>query len=74
MIATIICASVAATVGFLAGSLWGGIGMINKLEDSVATGEEYKRRLNRILETERPDVEGHPKLVMIYDVAKGARV
>lgn len=74
MIATIICASVAAAVGFLAGSLWGGIGMINKLEDSEATGEEYKRRLNRILETERPDVEAHPKLAMIYDVAKGARV
>lgn len=74
MIPIIICASVVAAVAFLAGSLWGGIGMVNKLEAAEESRSEYKRRLNRILETERPGIEAHPKLVMIYDVARGARV
>ena len=74
MIPAIIFAAVAATVGFLGGCLWGGLGMVDKLEAAEQTGAEYKRRLNRILETERPDVEQHPKLQLLYSVAKGERV
>lgn len=74
MIPAIICAAVAATVGFLGGCLWGGLGMVNKLEAAEQAGAEFKRRLNRILETERPDVEQHPKLQLLYSVAKGERV
>lgn len=74
MIPAIICAAVAATVGFLGGCLWGGLSMINKLEAAEQSGAEYKRRLNRILETERPDIEQHPKLQLLYSVAKGERV
>ncbi|MCC4258035.1 hypothetical protein [Sphingobium lactosutens] len=74
MIPAIIFSAVTATVGFLGGCLWGGLSMVNKLEAAEQTGAEYKRRLNRILETERTDVEQHPKLQMLYSVAKGERV
>lgn len=74
MIPVIICAAAACAVAFLAGCLAGGIRTVEKLADTEQQRDEMKRRLNRILETERPGIEAHPKLVMIYDVARGAKV
>lgn len=74
MIPAIIFAAVAGAIGFLGGCLRGGLTMIDRLEGAESEREEYQRRLNRILETENPNVEGHPKLVLLYDFARGTRI
>ncbi len=74
MIPAIIFAAVAGLIGFLGGSLCGGLKMVDRPEGAENQRDEYQRRLNRILETEQPEVEAHPKLVLLYQVARGARI
>ena len=74
MIPVTIIAVAVSTFAFLGGCLFGGARTVEKLAYAERDRDEFRRRLNRIIETERPDVEAHPKLALLYAVAKGDMV
>ncbi len=74
MIPVTIIAAVVGFLGYLGGCLHGGARMVEKLTFAERERDEMRRRLNRIIETERPDIEAHPKLALLYAVAKGDMV
>ncbi|WP_066697594.1 hypothetical protein [Sphingobium amiense] len=74
MISLILYAVVAGIVGFIAGCFWAGTSMAENIASAEDQRDEMKRRLNRIIETERPTIEEHPELALIYAVAKGERI
>ncbi|EQA97303.1 hypothetical protein [Sphingobium sp. HDIP04] len=71
MIGALIFAAVTASVGFLAGCLWGGIGLVEKLAAADNEREEFKRRLNRILETDVGIATPGTLPAVIYSLARG---
>lgn len=74
MIVTILVALAAATVAFLGGALLGGLGTLEKLADAQSERDEFKRRLNRILETDHGHALPSSVRAQIYALARGETI
>ena len=74
MIPMIAIAALVAVVAFAGGCLAGGIRAVEKLTAAENDRDEFKRRLNRILEADIGLANPDPKLASIFAFARGERV
>lgn len=69
-----LASALSALFGAASGATLVAIILARRSGDLESERNEFKRRLNRILETELPGAEQLPLLKLLYEVARGTRI